>query len=95
MYRVSLRQIIDGGYDVVTFCLAILLLIRNTRLSLVPFFKSMRENPVIETSCSLLQFFYYYDVPYVRRNNRKIARLQYEAFCLSIQNEGFYEFVKV
>jgi len=34
-------------------------------------------------------FFYHYDVPYVRRNNRKIARLQYEVFYLSSKTEVF------
>jgi len=46
------------------------------------------------SSCSLLQFFFHCDVPYVRRNNRKIARLQYETFYLSTSNRSFYEFVK-
>jgi hypothetical protein len=42
----------------------------------------------------LLQFFYHYDVPHVRRNNRKIARLQYEAFYLSMDKSQFLRVCK-
>jgi acetoin utilization deacetylase AcuC-like enzyme/GNAT superfamily N-acetyltransferase len=41
----------------------------------------------------LSQFFHYFDVPCVRRNKRKIARLQYEVFYLSISFISFYEIV--
>jgi len=55
--------------------------------------KNFYDGVVKSSSCSLLQFLYHYDVPYVRRNNIKIARLQYEAFNLTIQNFNFHEFI--
>jgi hypothetical protein len=48
-----------------------------------------------EGSALGVQFFDHCDVPYVRRNNRKIARLQDEAFCLSIEVCAFYAAIKM